>query len=345
MIALDKVEYDKNSIHRHILAITILVGGLIALVFALAASISQGAADINLSTVWSAVFRFNPKLTHHQVIYEIRIPRALVGALVGAGFAVAGAIMQGMTRNPLASPNIMGINAGSGFAISIVFAFFPGMQYRYLILFSFVGAALGAFITYAIGSMAKGGLTPVRLALAGTAVATLLKSIASGISIYNKTAQDVAFWFAGSVAGAKWLHVYGLLLWIFIGLVVGMLLSRSITVLSLGEETAIGLGQNVVLVKMIGTVIVVILAGAGVSVVGPVAFVGLLIPHITRFLVGMDYRWIIPCSAVLGSLFLVSADILARMVHPPTEIPIGVITALVGVPFFLYLVRRKGRAL
>ena len=336
---------ESKFTHRHVHAVMMLGGGLIALALVLALSISQGAANINLATVWAAVFRFNPELAPHQIIYELRIPRALVGALVGAGFAVAGSIMQGMTRNPLASPNIMGINAGAGLAVSIAFAFFPGLPYRYLLLFSFAGSALGAFITYTVGSMAQGGLTPVRLALAGTAVATLFSSVASGISIYHKTAQDVAFWFAGGVAGAKWLHVYGLLFWVFIGLVVGLLLSPSITVLSLGEETAIGLGQNIVLVKTIGTIIVVILAGAGVSAVGPIAFVGLLIPHITRFLVGTDYRWLIPCSAVLGSLFLVSADILARMINHPAEIPVGVVTALVGVPFFLYLARRDARDL
>ena len=342
MTTLSKIESVKKIINRPGVAIMILMGGIIALIFALGISISLGAANIDLSTVWTAVFRFNPELTSHQIIYELRIPRALVGALVGAGFAMAGSIMQGMTRNPLAGPDIMGINAGAGFAISIAFAFFPGTPYKYLMIFSFVGAAAGAFITYTIGSMAKGGLTPVRLALAGTAVGTLLGSLASGISIYYKTAQDVTYWFAGGVAGSKWLHVQGLLVWVVIGLIVGMILSRSITVLSLGEETAIGLGQNIVLVKTIGTIVVVILAGAGVSAAGPVAFVGLMIPHITRFLVGMDYRWIIPCSAVLGSLFLVSADILARMVNPPAETPIGVITALVGVPFFLYLARRNG---
>ncbi|MBS3969252.1 MAG: iron ABC transporter permease [Clostridia bacterium] len=343
MTVSSRIECEQKVTNRPVVAIIILAGGFIALAFALAASISLGAANISLSTVWTSVFRFNPELIHHQIIYELRIPRALVGALVGAGFAVAGSIMQGMTRNPLAGPDIMGINAGAGFAISIAFAFFPGMLYKYLMIFSFIGAAAGAFITYTIGSMAKGGLTPVRLALAGTVVGTLMSSLASGISIYFKTAQDVTYWFAGGVAGSKWLHVQGLLLWVVIGLVVGMILSRSITVLSLGEETAIGLGQNIVLVKTIGTIVVVILAGAGVSAAGPVAFVGLMIPHITRFLVGMDYRWIIPCSAVLGSLFLVSADILAKMVNPPAETPIGVITALVGVPFFLYLARRSGR--
>ncbi len=159
----------KHSIvRRPALALLIIFGGLMALALAVSISISLGAANISLSTVWEAVFKFNPQLTHHQIIYDLRIPRVLVGALVGAGFAVAGSIMQGMTRNPLVNPSIMGINAGAALAISIAFSFFPGLSYTHLIMISFLGAALGTSITYFIGSMAKGGLTPVRLALAGT---------------------------------------------------------------------------------------------------------------------------------------------------------------------------------
>ncbi len=339
----ESLNKKKDISSRPIIAAIILVGGAAALILTLVLSILLGVADIDFNTIWSALFNFNPDLMLHQVIFELRIPRALVGALVGAGFAVSGAIMQGMTRNPLAGPDIMGINAGAAFAISIAFAFLPGLPYTYLMLISFIGAALGAFMTYMIGSMAKGGLTPVRLALAGTIVGTLLSSIASGISIYYGTAQDVSFWFMGGIAGASWTSVYGLVVWIAAGLFVSMLISRSITVLSLGEETAVGLGINIVLVKTIGIVVAVVLAGAGVSAAGPIVFVGLMIPHIVRFLVGTDYRWIIPCSGIMGSVFLVFSDILARMVKPPYEAPIGVITALIGVPFFLYLARREGR--
>lgn len=330
---------------RPVVALLILGGGVFALLFMLAASISVGAAEIGLATVWQAVFAFNPDLTHHQIIVELRIPRALVGALVGAAFAMAGSIMQGMTRNPLASPGIMGLNAGAAFALAIVFAFFPGLSYIQLIICSFAGAALGAGITYGIGSMSRAGLTPVRLALAGTAVGALLSALASGIAIHYQVAQDLTYWYAGGIAGSKWINVEILFPWIALALIGGLMLARSITVLSLGEETAVGLGQQTVLVKIGGTVIVLVLAGAAVSAAGPVGFVGLIIPHITRFLVGVDYRWIIPCSAVLGALFLVMADIGARMVHPPFETPIGVITALVGVPFFLYLARRDRRGM
>ncbi|QYR21279.1 iron ABC transporter permease [Paenibacillus sp. sptzw28] len=335
-------EATKVRSHPFIAAVILIIGTAL-LGLGLAVSISVGAADIKLRTVWEAVVHFNPDITQQQIIHQLRLPRALAGALVGACFAVAGAMMQGMTRNPLASPGLLGINAGSAFALAVCFAFYPGIQFKFLILFSFAGAALSAGIVYGIGSLAKGGLTPVRLVLAGVAVSALLSAFSEGIAIYYQIGQDLAFWFAGGVAGTNWTQIQIMLPWMIGGLIGALILSRSITVLSLGEEVAAGLGHRTVQVKAAGTVIVLILAGTAVSVVGPVGFVGLVIPHVARFLVGVDYRWIIPCSAVLGALLMVVADIGARMVNPPFETPIGAITALVGVPFFLYLARKERR--
>ncbi|MDF2960802.1 MAG: putative transporter permease [Paenibacillus sp.] len=330
---------------RPLLAVFILVGGLAALAFGLAASISIGAADIQLYTVWEAVFQFNPELTQHQIIQELRLPRALAGALVGCGFAISGALMQGMTRNPLADPGLLGIHAGAGFVLALCFAFFPEMPFRYIILFSFLGAAVGTGLVYGVSAMAKGGLTPVRLALAGAAVSALLVALSEGIAIFFQIAQDLAFWYAGGVSGTKWLQIQLLWPWIAAGVVSSLLLSRSITVLSLGEDIAAGLGQRTAWVKLGGTLAALVLAGASVSAVGSIGFVGLVIPHAARALVGVDYRWIIPCSAVLGALLMVLADIGARLVNPPFETPIGAIIALIGVPFFLYLARQERREL
>lgn len=330
---------------RPVAATFILFGGICTLAFGLAVSISLGAADIKLATVWEAIIRFNPELTQHQIIQELRMPRALAGAMVGACFATAGAIMQGMTRNPLADPGLLGVNAGAGFVLALCFAYLPGLPFHQLILFSFAGAALGAGLVYGIGSLAKGGLTPVRLALAGAAVGALLVALSEGIAIYYHIAQDLAFWYAGGVAGTKWLQVNILAPWVAAGMTGALLLSRSITVLSLGDEIASGLGQRTGLVKLAGTAIVLVLAGAAVSAVGSIGFVGLVIPHVARYLVGVDYRWIIPCSAMLGSLLMVLADIGARMINPPYETPVGAIIALIGVPFFLYLARKERREL
>ncbi|GIP23719.1 iron ABC transporter permease [Paenibacillus sp. J22TS3] len=326
-------------------AVVILIGGLAALVFGIALSVSFGAADIKFSFVWDAVFHYNPDLVQHQIIMELRLPRVLGGAMIGASFAVAGAIMQGMTRNPLADSGLLGLNAGSGFMLAVCFAFFPGLPFMYLILFSFLGAGIGAGLVYGIGSMSRGGLSPVRLVLAGAALSALMSALSEGIALYFRIGQDLAFWYAGGVAGTKWDQLEIMFPWIAAALAGAVILSRSITMLSLGEDISRGLGQRTVLVKLAGTIIVWILAGAAVSVVGAVGFVGLLIPHITRYLVGVDYRWIIPCSAVLGSLLVIMADLAARMVNPPYETPLGAVIALLGVPFFLYLARKERREL
>lgn len=330
---------------RPLVASLILVGGIIAIVLGLAVSVSVGAADIKLGTVWGAIYHFNPDLTQHQIIMQLRLPRAVAGAMVGACFAVAGAIMQGMTRNALADPGLLGINAGAGFMLAICFAFYPGISFLNLMFFSFMGAAIGALLVYGIGSLAKGGLTPVRLILAGAAVSALLIALSEGVAIYYRIGQDLAFWYAGGLAGIKWVQIWIIFPWVMVGLAVSILISRSVTLLSLGEDVAVGLGLRTRWIKLVGMIIVVVLAGAAVSVVGSVGFVGLIIPHLARYLVGVDYRWIIPCSAILGSLLIILADIGARMINPPFETPVGAIIALIGVPFFLYLARKEGREL
>ena len=330
---------------RPIVATIILVAGLIGLLLAIGLSVSFGAADIDFKTVWTAVFQFNPDITSHQIIQEIRLPRVIGAALVGACFAVSGAIMQGMTRNPLADSGLLGLNAGAAFMLAICFAFFPDLPYMIIILFSFLGAALGAGIVYGIGSLARGGLTPMRLVLAGAAVSALLAALSEGIAIYFGIGQDLAFWYAGGVSGTKWEHLQIMTPWILAALIGAIILSKSITLLSLGDEVAIGLGQRTGTIKFFGTIVILILAGAAVSVVGAVGFVGLIVPHLTRFLVGSDYRWIIPCSAILGSLLVVFADLAARMINPPYETPIGALIALIGVPFFLYLARKGGKGI
>ncbi|EES71984.1 iron(3+)-hydroxamate import system permease protein FhuB [Paenibacillus sp. oral taxon 786 str. D14] len=328
---------------RPLAATLILIGGAALLLFAISLSISVGAADIKLATVWDALFHFQAEQTQHQIIMELRLPRALAAAMIGAALAVAGAIMQGMTRNPMADSGLLGLNSGAGLALAICFALMPGTPFLLTMLYSFIGAGLGAGLVFGIGSLTKGGLSPVRLTLAGAAVSMLLTAISEGIAIYFKIGQDLAFWYAGAIAGANWLQIKMVSPWVFAGLLCALLLSRSITLLSLGEEVATGLGQRTGLIKVLGMIIVLILAGSAVSIVGAIGFVGLMVPHVARFLVGVDYRWVIPSSALLGSLLMVFADILARLVHPPHETPIGALIAVIGVPFFLYLaMKQKG---
>lgn len=326
-------------------AVFLLLGSALALVGAMAWSVSVGAANIDIRTVWSAIFAYNPDLTAHQIIQEIRLPRVVVGVMVGACFAVAGAVMQGMTRNPLASPSLLGLNAGAGFFLVLAFAFLPGLSYSSLIVVSFLGAAFGASLVYGVGALSRGGLTPVKLALAGAAVAALLTSLTTGLVIYYDLAQDVLFYTAGGVQGVRWKQVVLLLPWFAAGIIGALVIAPNITILSLGDDIAVGLGQRTGLVKVCGTLVTLLLAGAAVAIAGGVGFIGLVIPHIARFLVGLDYRWIIPSSALLGGLLFVLSDLGARMVNPPFETPVGLITALVGVPFFLYLARRDRRGM
>ncbi|MFC3345275.1 FecCD family ABC transporter permease [Paenibacillus abyssi] len=307
-------------------------------------AVSFGAKDLSLSTVWTAIIHYNPELTAHQIIHELRLPRVLAAAVIGAAFAVAGALMQGVTRNPLADAGILGVNAGATFMIVLCFAFFPNLPYSALMLLSFMGAVLSALLIFLLGS-SPGGLTPLRLTVAGAVVAALLHSLSSGIAIYYELSQDLAFWYAGGVAGVKWHHLELLAPIILIAIAASIALGRSVSIIAMGEEVAVNLGVKTKRIRVLGMAAALVLAGVSVSAVGSIGFVGLVIPHIARKLVGVDYRLIIPVSALLGAVLLVLADLAARMVNPPKELAIGVMVALVGVPFFLYLAHRERRNL
>ncbi|HDR4766047.1 TPA: FecCD family ABC transporter permease [Bacillus thuringiensis] len=334
-----------NNRWIHIKFICFMSLTIICLIGSIFLAVAFGAKDIHLQTVWTAVFDYNPKLTQHQIIYELRLPRVIGAAVVGAAFAVAGAVMQGVTRNPLADAGVLGINAGAMFVVALSFAFFPHMPYSYLMIVSFIGAVLSTVLIFVIGSATSGGLTPMRLTIAGAVMAALLHSLSSGVAIYYDLSQDLAFWYAGGVAGVKWGHLKFLVPIILITIIFAIVLGRSISLISMGDDVATNLGVKTNRTRILGMIIVVILAGVSVSAVGSIGFVGLVIPHIARKLVGVNYRLIIPMSALLGAMLLVLADLGARTVNPPKELAIGIMVALVGVPFFLYIARKVGREL
>ncbi|MCH4568306.1 iron ABC transporter permease [Bacillus sp. ES1-5] len=337
--------YAGNNRWLHIKFICFMSLTILCLIGSIFLAVAFGAKDIHLQTVWTAVFDYNPKLTQHQIIYELRLPRVIGAAVVGAAFAVAGAVMQGVTRNPLADAGVLGINAGAMFVVALSFAFFPHMPYAYLMIVSFIGAVLSTVLIFIIGSATSGGLTPMRLTIAGAVMAALLHSLSSGVAIYYDLSQDLAFWYAGGVAGVKWEHLKFLVPIILITIVFATVLGRSISLISMGDDVATNLGVKTNRTRILGMIIVVILAGVSVSAVGSIGFVGLVIPHIARKLVGVNYRLIIPMSAFLGAMLLVLADLGARTVNPPKELAIGIMVALVGVPFFLYIARKVGREL
>ncbi|PEA75292.1 ferrichrome ABC transporter permease [Bacillus wiedmannii] len=339
------VVYAGNNRWKHIKFICFMSLTILCLIGSLFLAIAFGAKDIHLETVWAAVFDYNSNLTQHQIIYELRLPRVIGAAVVGAAFAVAGAVMQGVTRNPLADAGVLGINAGAMFVVALSFAFFPHMPYSYLMIVSFIGAVLSTVLIFIIGSATSGGLTPMRLTIAGAVMAAFLHSLSSGVAIYYDLSQDLAFWYAGGVAGVKWEHLKFLVPIILITILFATVIGRSISLISMGDDVATNLGVKTNRTRILGMIIVVILAGVSVSAVGSIGFVGLVIPHIARKLVGVNYRLIIPMSALLGAMLIVLADLGARTVNPPKELAIGIMVALVGVPFFLYIARKVGREL
>lgn len=307
------------------------------------AAIAFGAADISLNDIRLALFS-NVSNDAISVIREIRLPRELAAVLVGAALAVSGAIMQGMTRNPLADPGLLGLTAGANAALAVTLAMIPAANYFGIMVACFIGAAVGGALVFGLGSMKKGGFSPFRIVLAGAAISAFLTAVAEGIGLYFKISKDISMWTAGGLIGTSWGQLQTITPFILIAMVVALLLSRQLSILSLSEEAAIGLGQNTNRTKALLFVVITALAGAAVALAGNMAFVGLLVPHIVRVIVGVDYRHIIPMSAVAGAIFMLFADLLGRTINAPFETPVAAIVAMLGLPFFLIIVRKGGRA-
>ncbi|MFB9274458.1 FecCD family ABC transporter permease [Cohnella cellulosilytica] len=320
-----------------------MIVGLGLTVLVSAASISFGAADMRLADAWAAVFRFDPSLTDHQIIRTLRFPRTVADLVVGCSLAVCGAIMQGTTRNPLADSGLMGISSGAGFAIAVCLAFFPGTAYGQTALFACLGAALATGMTYFIASLGERGMTPQRLVLAGLSISMLFGALSQYLAINYDLGRALAFWTAGSTVGVKWGELLIISPLFIGGVLLAIGLSPSVTLLGLGDDVAEGLGIRSGLVKGLSTIVILVLTGLAVVVVGPVGFVGLITPHMVRYLVGVDYRYIIPATAVYGGLLTVSADLIGRLINRPFETPIGIIFSIIGVPYFLFLARKQRR--
>lgn len=324
---------------------TTLLISTILLICSLFFALSFGAKSLPLSTIWEAIWQFDESNVEHQVIHSVRFPRVLASALVGAAFAVAGTLMQGVTRNPLADVGVLGINAGATFVVAISFVIFPNIPFTLLMILSFIGATCTTLFIFFLGMNAPGGLTPLKLTLAGTVIASMLHSLTAGIAIYFELSQDLAFWYAGGVAGVEWPQLIAIAPIIVTVLIAAMLLGKSLSIMAMGEEMAINLGLNTKRIRILAIIFALLLAGVSVAAVGSIAFVGLVIPHIARKFVGVDYRFVLPISALLGALLLVIADLVARTIDPPKEFAIGVIVAMIGVPFFLMIARKEKRAL
>lgn len=312
-----------------------------ALVLAVLFSLAVGARAIAPSAVLDALVHGGHS-DDAEVIRGLRLPRTLVGLMVGAALALAGTVLQGITRNPIADPGILGISQGASVGVVLAIAFAGIHTLTGYVWFAFAGAALASVAVYAIASSGRGGATPVKLALGGAAINALLVSVTTAVLTTKASAMDeFRFWQVGSLSGRD-THIVGQI-WPF--LVVGVLLvlsvARGLDALALGEDVAKGLGQRVATVRIVGGLGATVLTGIGVAAAGPIAFIGLAVPHIARAVVGSDHRWVLPMAALIGPVMLLVSDTVGRVVFPPSEVPAGVMTALIGVPFLVTLVRRK----
>lgn len=305
-------------------------------------SVRMGTKDIPKEVVYDAIFKFDENNVDHLIIKNNRLPRAIAVLVVGGFLAVAGAIMQGITRNYLASPSLMGVNDGSAFFITIAMVFYPELSNGSLILVSIIGSIVGALLVLGIGSTIKNGLSPVRLAIIGTIVGSFLSSLGSTIAMYFQVSQTISAWYNTKVHTInndllKMIIPIGV-----IGILIAIIIAKDITISSLGEDIAVSLGQRTNIVKYLSMGSVVLLTATSVALVGKIAFVGLVIPNIIRLLVGHDYKYIISYSLIGGAFFLGLCDLLSRYIGYPFETPIGTVTAIIGVPFFLYMIKTKG---
>lgn len=316
-----------------------LVLALVVLMLVMTCSVAIGSRVVGWSDIVAGLGGASETLSEAAV--SKRIPRTLLAVVVGAALAVSGAVMQGVTRNPLGDPGVLGINMGASLAVVTGLAWFGLSAASDYIWLAIAGAALSAVFVYAVGSLGRGGVTPLKLALAGTATSAALASFITALVLpRNDIASGVRSWQIGGVGGASYETFRLVVPFLLVGFALCLVTARGLNTLALGDDVASALGERVVLTRATAAIGAVLLCGASTAVAGPIAFVGLVIPHLCRILVGVDHRWLLPFSAVAGAILLTAADVLGRVVARPSEIDVGIITALIGAPFFIHLVRR-----
>lgn len=304
------------------------------------ASVAIGSRGVGWSDIWSALGGSSG--TIEEAAVTKRIPRTVLAVLVGAALGLSGAVMQGVTRNPLADPGVLGINMGASLAVVAGLAWFGLFTATSRILVAIAGAAGAAVFVYAVGALGRGGPTPLKLALAGAATSAALTSFITAIALpRGDIAANVQSFQVGGVGGATFANLTPVLPFLAAGLVISLLSARGLNSLALGDELAAGLGERVALARGVAALGSVLLCGAATAVAGPIWFVGLVVPHLCRLLVGVDHRWLLPFSALAGASLLVASDVVGRIAARPSELDVGIVTALVGAPFFIAVVRRQ----
>ncbi|MBB3230981.1 FecCD family ABC transporter permease [Halomonas stenophila] len=319
-----------------------LLLGMALVATAFATSVMLGTTEIAPPTFTQALLHYDPARVAHIIIRTERLPRAVIAALVGASLAIAGALMQTLTRNPLASPGILGINAGAMFFVVIAVSLLPVHSPAEYVWAALLGALVAACLVVVLSRGRQGELSPLRVVLAGVAVTAMFVSFSQGLLIIDRQSfESVLYWLAGSVSGRELSLVVPLLPLFGVALLLCVLLVRHANALMLGDDMAEGLGMRAGTIKLLLGLAVILLAGSSVALAGMIGFVGLIVPHMARGLFGVDHRWLLPACALLGASLLLLADVASRFLMPPQDVPVGVMTALIGTPFFIYLARRK----
>lgn len=318
-----------------------LVIGAAALAFIIVLSVAVGAKPIPLTAVVSVLLHDSHSY-NGLVVIDLRLPRTLLGVGVGAALAMAGVLMQSLTRNPLADPGILGVNMGASAAVVTAICSWQLAALNALVWFAFLGAGVASVLVYLLGSRGRGGASPVRMAVAGTAVSAVLGAIISFVTLLNPDVfNQFRFWDAGSLSGAEMSQLWQVLPFLGAGALLALGLSGSLNALALGDETAKAIGSNVTRTRVLGVLAITLLCGAATAVAGPIGFVGLAIPHMARAITGPDHRWLLPQSMLLGPVLLLGSDIIGRVIARPGEVQVGIVTAFIGAPVFIFLVRRR----
>lgn len=322
-----------------------LLGALAVTVAAALASVAFGVRIVGWTDIVDGLTGSEETVSSAAVAK--RIPRTLLALVAGAALGLAGAVMQGVTRNPLADPGLLGITQGASLAVVSGMAFFGLTAPSSYVWVAIAGSAAAAVFVWAVGSLGRGGATPLKLALAGAATAAACTSLVSAVLLPRIDVMDsFRFWQIGGVGGTSYDRIALVAPFLVVGALVCLTSARGLNSLALGDDVAAGLGQRVGTTRLLAAAGAVTLCGAATAVAGPIGFVGLVVPHLCRLLIGVDHRWLLPASAVMGAALLTSADVIGRVVARPSEVDVGIVTALIGAPFFIWIVRRtKVRAL
>jgi iron complex transport system permease protein len=323
-----------------------LAAGLVALgslvLLTALASLAFGAKSMPLGDAVAAIGSYDPAVENHLIVRELRVPRTVLAVAVGAALGLAGAVMQGLTRNPLADPGLLGVNAGAALGVVTALSVFGIASTSAHVGFALLGAAGAGGVVYALGSLGRGGATPVKLAIAGAAMSALLGSFTAAMLLLDQATLDVyRFWAVGSVAGRDLDAIAAVAPFLLVGAALALGVGRGLDGLALGDDVARSLGQRIAWTRAAAAASVVLLCGAATAAAGPIWFVGLTVPHVARAITGPRHRWLLPYSMLTGAAFLTAADVIGRVAARPSEIEVGVITAFVGAPIFIAFVRRR----